>query len=175
MNEHVIRPMAPTRRDALRIAMAGGALLALGRSEAFAATPGQASAEQTFLAAFEAPVDKPMTASASRLAFLHEQALVIDHAAPFPMNKAGYGDHLGFHMANLERSETRFYDLKTVAHGNTAIVSAYFIERSKPKDAGFRLRAGYCTAVCARVAGEWKALSLHLSPLTSQVTDASPG
>ncbi len=165
----------PTRRDTLRLAVAGSTFFTIAGAAAFAATPDQTSAERAFLAAFDVPIDKPEAGTAARLAFLHEQALVIDHDAPFPMTKAGYADHLDFHMANLQRCETRFHELQTVVQGNSAIVSAYFMERSKPKDAGFRLRAGFCTAVCMRVAGNWKALSLHLSPLTAQVTDASPG
>jgi ketosteroid isomerase-like protein len=164
-----------TRRDAIRLFSIGGGIIAAKGAVAFTAAPGQKSPERAFMAAFEAPVDKPVQGTAARLAFLHDQALVIDHGAPFPMTKAGYADHLEFHMASLERSETRFHELQVVPHGDSAIVSAYFIERSKPKDAGFRLRAGYCTAVCTRASGDWKALSLHMSPLTSQVIDASPG
>jgi SnoaL-like domain len=164
-----------TRRDALRLVAIGGSIIATKGAVAFAAAPSQKSPERAFMAAFEAPIDKPAQGTAARLAFLDEQALIIDHGAPFPMNKTGYADHLGFHMESLERSETRFHELKVTPYGDSAIVSAYFIERSKPKDAGFRLRAGYCTAVCTRASGDWKALSLHISPLTSQVIDASPG
>jgi hypothetical protein len=175
MEKDSVQMVDPTRREAMRFALAGGAMLVAGMPPAFAATFAQGAPEQAFLAAFDVPVDKPVAGTATRLAFLHEEALIIDHDAPFPMTKVGYADHLDFRMANLQRSETRFHELRSVPHGNGAIVSAYFIERSKPKDAGFRLRAGYCTAVCTRVAGEWKALSLHMSPLTAQVTDASPG
>jgi hypothetical protein len=175
MEKDSVQIVDPARRDAMRFALAGGAMLVAGLSPAFAATSAQGVPEQAFLAAFDVPADKPMAGTAARLAFLMEQALIIDHDAPFPMTKARYADHLAFRMASLQRSETRFHELRSVLHGNGAIVSAYFIERSKPKDAGFRLRAGYCTAVCTRVAREWKALSLHMSPLTGQVTDASPG
>ena len=163
-----------SRRSALSLLAIGGAAVAVSGSVAVAATqPGLP--ETAFAAAFDAPIDKPDLGAAARLSFLHPDAIVIDHDAPFPMTKAGYADHLGFHLTSLQRSETRFHETRTTRHGNTAIVSAYFIERTKPKDAGFRLRSGYCTAVCTLMSGEWKAISLHLSPLTSQVTDASPG
>lgn len=164
-----------TRRQTLGLMALSAAIVATSGAGALAAVPDGDSPEAMFLAAFGAPADKPEAGAAMRLAFLHENALIIDHGAPFPLNKAGYADHLAFQLANLQRSETRFHDISVARHGETAIVSAYFIERTKPRDAGFRLRAGYCTAVCTRTAGSWKALSLHLSPLTAQVTDASPG
>jgi hypothetical protein len=170
----MIPQIKPTRRDALRLFAAGSAFIVTG-GMAFPAVAEDASLERTFLAAFDAPRDKPDQGAAIRLAFLHESAIVIDHGAPFPMGKAGYADHLGFHLANLQRLETHFHELKTVRHGGTMIISAFFNERSKPKDSGFRLRAGFCTAVCTLTSGGWKALSLHMSPLTSQVIDASPG
>jgi ketosteroid isomerase-like protein len=112
--------------------------------------------------------------AAARLAFLHDDALIVDHDVPFPMEKAAYADHLGFHTQSWEKVEVKLHGLETRVHGATGIVSAYFIQRGKPKDAGFRLRAGYCTAVCARDGGRWRALSLHMSPLSSQIIDASP-
>jgi hypothetical protein len=163
-----------TRRDAIALMGLGGTAFALAQTPAFAAITSD-SAETAFLAAFDVPVDKPTMATASRLNFLHDAAIIIDHGVPFLLNRSGYADHLAFQMAALERCETRFHEIKTVLHERTAIVSAYFIERSKPKDSGFRLRSGYCTAVCTRARREWSALSLHFSPLTAQVTDASPG
>jgi ketosteroid isomerase-like protein len=182
MDTHSPQPADLGRRDMLRAVTTAGTVLAttmlpIVATTAVAAVPAdRGSPEPSFMAAFDAPIDKPDAAVQARLAFLHDDAIVIDHDAPFPMTKAGYADHLGFHMANLQRAEVRFHELKTIMHGNnSAVISAYFIERSKPKDAGFRLRAGYCTAVCTRTATGWKALSLHMSPLTAQVTDASPG
>jgi SnoaL-like domain len=166
--------ISSTRRDAMALIGLGGAAFALAQVPAFAAIT-SGSAEAAFLAAFDVPVDQPILAAAARLSYLHDAAIVIDHGAPFLMNKAGYADHLAFQMQGLERCETRFHEIKTALHEQTGIVSAYFIERSKPKDAGFRLRSGYCTAVCTRSQAGWKALSLHLSPLAAQVIDASPG
>jgi SnoaL-like domain len=170
-HEHLI---SSTRRDAITFIGLAGAALTVAQAPAFAAITSD-SAEAAFLAAFNVPVDNPTMAVAARLSFLHDAAIVIDHGAPFPMNKTAYADHLAFQMASLERCETRFHEIKAALHQQTGIVSAYFIERSKPQDAGFRLRSGYCTAVCTRSPSGWRALSLHLSPLTAQVTDASPG
>lgn len=152
-------------------ALAAGSL----STNASATITGNAALEQAFLAAFANDARKPADLSAGRLAFLPEGALVIDHDIPFPLDRAGYADHLAFHAENWERIETRFHELRSAIHGGTGIVSAYFIERGKPKNSGFRLRAGYCTAVCAFENGQWRALGLHLSPLSAQIADASPG
>ena len=140
-----------------------------------AAIAGNAALEQAFRAAFATDARKPANVPTDRLALLPDDALVIDHDIPYPLDRAGYADHLDFHTGNWERIETRFHELRSAIHGSTGIVSAYFIERGKPKNAGFRLRAGYCTAVCALENGQWRALGLHLSPLAGQITDASPG
>lgn len=164
-----------SRRDALGLMAASAVIIASASVRTMAATPDPRDAEGAFLAAFAGRAEQPLAGAAARLAFLHEGALIVDHAVPFPMYKVGYADHLAFQIANLERLETRFHEIKTTRYGNTAIVTAYFIERSKPKDAGFRLRAGYCTAVCTWTSRDWQALSLHMSPMSSQIIDASPG
>jgi hypothetical protein len=65
--------------------------------------------------------------------------------------------------------------LRTVVHGESGIVSAYFNQRGKPKDSGFRQRAGYVTAVCVNDAGRWRALGLHFGALAGNIIAASPG
>ncbi len=178
MKQHFTSPGA-TRRDAISLLGLGAGAVALSPVVAQSAHAATGAAPDTleaaFRAAFAGAVDKPAQAAVTRLAFLDDAALIVDHDAPFPMSKSGYADHLTFQMAALERSETRFYDVKVALHGNSGIVSAYFMERSKPRDAGFRLRAGYCTTVCNRSGEGWRALGLHLSPLIGQITDQSPG
>lgn len=161
------------RRDSFKVIAAG--TLALGLAPAArAASADGADLERAFLAAYRSAADNPAAMPADRLALLADNALVIDHDVPFLLDRAEFADHLAFHAAHWERVETRFHDLRIAVHDTTGIVSAYFVERGKPRGAGFRLRAGYCTAVCARQDGRWQALGLHTSPIIGQITDASP-
>lgn len=162
------------RRDALKLAaLTGAATLATTAAQAQATDT--ASLEATFRAAFATPKDKPGDIAAARLAFLHDAALVIDSDVPFPLDRAGYADHLAFHAPHWERLEVQLLEVKAQLHGNTGIVSAYVNQRGKPKDAGFRQRPGYMTAVCTRDGTRWRALALHISPMMAQILQASPG
>jgi len=162
------------RRDALKVAALAGAA-ALSASSAQAQTSEAAGLEAAFRAAFATPKDRPGDVAAARLAFLHEAALAIDSDVPFPLDRAAYADHLGFHGPHWERLEVQLIEVKTQVHGSTGIVSAYFNQRGKPRDAGFRQRPGYVTAVCTRAANGWRALGLHMSPMMAQILQASPG
>jgi ketosteroid isomerase-like protein len=160
--------VSSARRDTLKL-LAAGALAATMAGPARAAAAVQVSpVEQAVRAAFASPDP------AARLALLLDDAIVIDHDVPFPLDKAEYRDHAEFEAQAWERVETLFSQSQVAMHGDTAIFSAYFIQRGKPKNAGFRLRAGYCTAVCARTPDGWRVLGLHMSPLSSQIIDASP-
>jgi hypothetical protein len=110
-----------------------------------------------------------------RLAFLAPEAIIIEHDVPFPMSVEDYADHLRFHAQHWERHDWIAYDLAVVLHGQSGIVTCNYAERGKPKNAGFRLRAGSCMAVCSWDRGAWRALGLSMSPLTAQILDASPG
>ncbi len=153
------------KRDAIKSPAVAGA----------AARSGDDGLEHAFRAAFATPKDTPGEIAAARLAFLNETALVIDSDVPFPLDRAGYADHLAFHAPHWERLEVQLIEVKTAVHGDTGIVSAYFNQRGKPKDAGFRQRPGYVTAVCARDGQGWRALGLHFGPLMANIMDASPG
>lgn len=133
-----------------------------------------ADLEAAFRAAFSTAADQPGAMPAARLGLLDDAALVIDHDIPFPIDRAAYADHLRFYAGLWDRVETCLLEVRTAIHGSTGIASAYFVQRGKPVDAGFRLRAGYCTAICAREPQGWRALGLHLAPLASQIIDASP-
>lgn len=127
------------------------------------------SAEAAFLEAFAGPHDRE-----KRLAFLDDDATVIVDDIPFPIDKSRYADHLDFHAASWTKVETAMDGVKSGDYGDGAIVSAYYNERGKPKDAGFRQRAGFVTAVCSRSDNGWRAINLHFSPLLSNILDASP-
>ena len=162
------------RRDALKAAtLAGAAALSATATQAQGADT--TGLEAAFRAAFATPKDSPGEIAAARLGFLHEAALVIDSDLPFPLDRAGYADHLAFHGPQWERLEVQLIEVQTRLHGTTSVVSVYFNLRGKPKDAGFRQRPGYMTAVCTREPKGWRALALHMSPLMAQILQASPG
>lgn len=106
---------------------------------------------------------------------LTDGAIVIDSDAPFLMRKPDHLDHLAFHRELWESREWAPYDLRSRTIGDGAFVSAYLLERGKPKGAGFRLQPLYATAVFVRTGAGWRALSLHLGSLRGQITDISPG
>ncbi|QMW23075.1 nuclear transport factor 2 family protein [Sandaracinobacteroides saxicola] len=161
------------RRTALAAALAAATAATLPAA-AMAAPDPAAGLEAAFRAAFTAPADAPTALARARQDFLAEAALMIDHDVPFAMDRTAAADHLAFHAANWQRLEIILSQVTAQVHGETGIVSAFFNLRGKPKDAGFRLRPGFVSAVCTRTPAGWKALSLHLSPLAGQILDASP-
>jgi hypothetical protein len=109
--------------------------------------------------------------------FCAEHGSFIDEDLPFPLDKAGFVDHIQFHLSGLWDSMLwKPQKLSFAVHGGTGLVSGYFVLRGKPKHAGFRLRPGFCTVTCAwdTAASAWRALNIHLSPLRAQILDASP-
>lgn len=146
----------------------------LGATAQTADAAAAADLEAAFRAAFSVAADRSGAVAEARLALLDEAVLVIDHDIPFPIDRAAYADHLTFQAGVWDRVETRLLEVSTAVHGSTGVVSAYFVQRGKPVDSGFRLRAGYCTAVCTRDLQGWRAIGLHLAPLAGQIIDASP-
>lgn len=159
------------------------ATLALGglamTASAVAAGTGPATATADLAMAFEQAWSTPPGSTSvpveRRLAFLADTAVIIDDDTPFVLDRPAYADHLAFHAGSWERFEWLPHGLAAAVHGDTGIVSTNYIERGKPKGAGFRLRAGYCTAVCVRQGDGWRAISVHMAPLSGQLIDASPG
>jgi hypothetical protein len=163
--------MTIERRDfLLGSTVAAASLMAAAPLRAGAAAQTASPAAKAFLAAHAGAFNQ-----ARRLGFLLPDGLVVVHDVPFPLDHAAYADHLAFHGGNWDLLEFAPQDIETVAVSpENAIVSCFFLERGKPKDAGFRLRPGFATATCMLVDGEWRALSVHFSSLRSQILDASP-
>ncbi|MFQ3664861.1 MAG: nuclear transport factor 2 family protein [Sphingomonadaceae bacterium] len=111
---------------------------------------------------------------ARRIAFLAEKALVVADDLPFPLSRAAYADHWAFTLDNVERLDWQVHGLEARVHNESGIVAMNHAVRLKPRNAGFRLRAGTTIAVCSRTSRGWRALSVHMSPLTAQILDASP-
>ena len=105
----------------------------------------------------------------------HEQAVFVDEDSPFRMSRDDFVDHLGFHGKNIwegfawvpRSSSFRVF-------GDTGVVAGNATFRGKPRNAGFRLRHLLYTHGWTRVKGEWKLLSMHLSPVAGHIVGASP-
>ncbi len=155
-----------SRRETIAMIGAGAAaLVAAGPAAAQAAT------EPAGLRAALLRLLDPAT----RLSMLAPAAIVIDTDAPLPMGRSDHEDHLAFHKPLWEQRVFAPYDVTLRQVGETGIATAYLMDRGKPKDAGFRIRPAYCTAIFARAGGTWQALGLHIGPLNGQLIDISPG
>lgn len=156
-----------SRRETLTMIAVGAAAAGLAET---ATAQGMAGEPAGLRDAFKRLLDP-----ATREAMLAPAAIVIDNDAPVPMSRADYADHLAFHRPHWEKREFAHYDLTLRQVGETGIVTAYLMDRGKPKDAGFRIRPSYCTAIFSRAAGGWQAVGLHLGPINGQLIDISPG
>lgn len=155
----------PSRRETIALIGAGAATLAAAPALAQRA-PEPAGLRAAFLRLLD---------PATRESMLAPAAIVIDNDAPVPMGRADYADHLAFHRPLWEKREFAPYDMAFRQTGETGIATAYVMDRGKPKNAGFRIRPSYCTAVFARASSGWQAVGLHIGPLNGQLIDISPG
>ena len=162
-------PASPARRHLLG-GLAAGAAIASAPALAETGGAARAGVDDALAAAF-AQLLRPET----RADMLLPDAIVIESDVPFPLARADALDHLAFHRDLWESRAWAPYDLRTRRLGDTGFVSAYLMERGKPKNAGFRLQPIYATATLVRTAAGWRALSLHLGALRGQLTDISPG
>ena len=112
------------------------------------------------------------------LDFCAEEGAFVWDDIPFPLDKPGLADHLAFlhgsgHWDAYQLAPQTF---SYAVHGELGTVSGYYNSRGKPKDSGFRQRPGFLSVVCGwdERAGKWRALNIQMSPLLSQVLDASP-
>jgi hypothetical protein len=109
------------------------------------------------------------------MAFLSEEVLVIDEDTPFVLDRAAFRDDLDFHLGGLWDSLAWVPREQTIeVIGTTGVITGLFTLRGKPRDAGFRLRHGNFSLVCAWQDGRWIALSLTLGPLLGHILDGSP-
>lgn len=111
------------------------------------------------------------------LDFCSEDGTFICDDVPFPLDKEGFADHMTFHQEGLwDKRQWCPQPLNFTVKSNLGLISGAYNDRGKPRDSGFRQRPGFCTVVCAwdKETSKWLALNIHMSPLLSQVLDASP-
>ncbi len=106
--------------------------------------------------------------------FIASNALIVSHDVPFLFDKIGYVDHMQFHAGLWESREFKTEAVEIRVHGATGVISCYFTERGKPKDAGYRQRPGYMTVTCHLTNNGWRAIGLHTASLLSHIIAASP-
>jgi hypothetical protein len=156
-----------SRRETLTMIAAGSAIAALSGT---AVAQIKSDEPPKLREAFNRLLDP-----ATRESMLAPAAIVIDNDAPVPMGRADYADHLAFHRPLWESRALVPYDITLRQVGETGIATAYVMDRGKPKNAGFRIRPSYVTAVFGRAGSSWQAVGLHIGPLNGQLIDISPG
>jgi hypothetical protein len=170
MTDDPTGPECPARR-ALLGGLAAGVAVVAAPAAAQQPTPATGTGGDDALAAAFARLLRPET----RADMLLPDAVVIESDVPFPLSRTGALDHLAFHRDLWDSRAWVPYDLRTRSFGDSAFVSAYLMERGKPKTSGFRLQPIYATATMVRTTAGWRALSLHLGAIRGQLTDISPG
>ncbi len=138
----------------------------------------QATLERDFRAGFAVFLDPENDNTQQLLDFCSDDGTFVCDDVPFPLDKDGFADHLAFHRDGLwDKRQWCPQPLKFMAKGGLGLVAGSYNDRGKPRDSGFRQRPGFCTVVCAwdKHTSKWVALNVHMSPLLSQVLDASPG
>ena len=124
--------MMEDRRTFLGLAGAGALAVGIGTGNAAAAgssdaaTGAAAGLKTAFLEVFSGSFDDEKI-----LRFIADNAVIVSHDVPFPLDKDGYTDHLQFHADLWESREFKPDAIEVTLHGKTGIVSCYFNERGK--------------------------------------------
>jgi ketosteroid isomerase-like protein len=161
-----------SRRGALAASAAGVA--ALSGTEAVQASDHDTS---EFQAAFRTFVQTLATGDLDAFyATIHDSAVIFDEDIPFRLTKAGFKDHIDFHIGGLwegfswqdRNPNFRVYD-------NTGLVASFATFRGKPVDAGYRQRHMAFTQGWHKFEEGWRLVSWHQSPFDGHILEASPG
>ena len=102
-------------------------------------------------------------------------AMIMDEDLPFRVDRAGFQDHIAFHVSDIWEGFAWKPDrVSFSAMGDSGAVAGFSMFRGKPRDAGFRLRPMLFTQGWARLDGEWRLASWHQSPIIGHVQQQSP-
>lgn len=160
------------RRTALKVGSA---------SAAVATTPQLAMAEtgesSDFEQAFRAFVQSLATGDLDTFyATIHESATIYDEDIPFRLTKAGFKDHIDFHISGLwEGFSWQDRNPNFRVFGNTGLVASFATFRGKPVDSGYRQRHMAFTQGWHKFDEGWRLISWHQSPFDGHILEASPG
>ena len=161
-----------TRRSALAGAAAGTAAMA---GPQIAMAQGDDVAE--FVEAFQTFVGYLGSGDLeSFYGTIHDDAVIIDEDIPFRLTKAGFVDHINFHVSGLwEGFKWQERSPNFRVFGKTAIVASFATFRGKPVDAGYRQRHMAFTQGWQKFDEGWRLISWHQSPFDGHILEASPG
>ncbi|MBL0923096.1 MAG: nuclear transport factor 2 family protein [Sphingomonadaceae bacterium] len=105
-----------------------------------------------------------------------DDAVIMDEDLPFRVDKAGFQNHIAFHVSGVwESFAWKPHDVRFTATGNSGAVAGFAMFRGKPKDAGFRLRPMMFTQGWMKRTDGWRLASWHQSPVVGHTDAQSPG
>ena len=164
-------PTTLTRRTALKAGGTGAAAMA---------APQLAMADDNtvleFESAFRTFVQTLATGDLDAFyATIHESATIIDEDIPFRLTKAGFKDHIDFHISGLwEGFQWQDRNPNFRVFGDTGLVASFATFRGKPVDSGYRQRHMAVTQRWHKFDEGWRLISWHQSPFDGHILEASP-
>ncbi|RME65325.1 MAG: nuclear transport factor 2 family protein, partial [Alphaproteobacteria bacterium] len=103
---------------------------------------------------------------------IDDRAAIIDEDIPFLLSKAGFMDHIGFHIAGIWESfswQSRQPAFRTF--GRTGIVAGFATFRGKPIDSGYRQRHLLFSQGWNRFDDGWRLVNWHQSPIDGHILE----
>lgn len=162
-----------TRRSALKTGGVGAAAVATTSQLAMAETSETAEFEDVFRTFVQTLATGDLDAF---YATIHEDAVIIDEDIPFRLTKAGFKDHIDFHISGMwEGFSWQDRNPNFRVFGDTAMVASFATFRGKPVDAGYRQRHMTFTQGWHKFDEGWRLINWHQSPFDGHILEASPG
>jgi ketosteroid isomerase-like protein len=162
-----------TRRSMLKVGAAGATTLAATQQIAMAETSETAAFEDAFKAFVQTLATGDLE---SFYATIHDSATIIDEDIPFRLTKAGFKDHIDFHVGGIwEGFSWQDRNPNFRVWGNTGMVASFATFRGKPVDSGYRQRHMAFTQGWHKFDEGWRLISWHQSPFDGHILEASPG
>lgn len=108
-------------------------------------------------------------------ALMLPDAMILDEDGPFRVNRAGFQDHIAFHVSGTwESFAWKPSGVSFCSIGDSGAVAGFSMFCGKPRDAGFRLRPMLFTQSWTKLDGEWRLAAWQLSPIIGYVQQQSP-